>query len=72
MEHTHTTERGVRVMAAFMLNEREMVSIRATEISMEGDYISAWNEDKRVAIFRASEVIGCWLETGGISDGKVY
>lgn len=57
-------------MATFLLNERERVCIRATEISMDGDYISAWDEEKRVAIFRASEVIGCWLEKGGLCDGR--
>lgn len=57
-------------MATFMLSKNEMVNICATEISMEGDYISAWDEEKRVAIFRASEVIGCWLEKGGLRDGR--
>lgn len=60
-------------MATFMLNEREMISIRATEISMDGNYISAWMNDKQVAIFKASEVVGCWLEEERkVYDGKVY
>jgi hypothetical protein len=60
-------------MATFMLNEREMIRICATKISMDGDYISAWMNDKQVAIFKASEVVGCWLEEERkVHDGKVY
>ena len=59
-------------MATFMLSKNEMVNICATEISMDGDYISAWMNDKQVAIFKASEVVGCWLEEERkVHDGKV-
>jgi hypothetical protein len=60
-------------MVTFMLNEREMVSLPATEIDIKDGYIIAWEDDKQVAIFRASEVVGCLLETERkIFDGKVY
>lgn len=49
-------------MAVFLLKENVTRCVRATEIDIEGEYIVAWDDDKRVAIFRASEVIGCWID----------
>ena len=61
-------------MAVFRLNENLSVLIDdATELRLEGDYISAWNNKKMIAIFKASEVVGCWIECEKVMiDGKVY
>lgn len=59
-------------MAVFSLKENLTICVRATEIDIEGEYIVAWDDDKRVAIFRASEVIGCWIENERkCIDGRV-
>ena len=46
----------------FMLSEKLTICIQATEIALQGDFVSAWLGETQVAIFRASEVIGCWIE----------
>lgn len=50
------------MMAKFMLSENLFVLVKATEISHSDGYIYAWDGEDIVAIFRESEVIGCWLE----------
>ena len=59
------------MMAIFMLSKNLSICVKATELCFMGDYITAWLKGKRVAIFRKSEVIGCWLDRS-VSDGKVY
>lgn len=54
--------------AMFMLNEHLTICVQATEISQHDGYVIAWDDDKQVAIFRASEVIGCWLD-GSVNNG---
>lgn len=49
-------------MAVFMISEERMVSVEATEISHSEGCIIAWKYEDVVAIFRDSEVIGCWIE----------
>lgn len=49
-------------MATFMISHNESVSVPATEICLENEYFTAWDGETRTAIFRASEIIGCWLE----------
>ena len=49
-------------MATFMISEDRMISLEATEISQSDDYIIAWKYEDVVAMFRASEIIGCWIE----------
>ena len=55
----------------FMLSEKLTICVKATELCIKGDCITAWLDGKRVAIFRTSEVIGCWLD-GSVSNAKVY
>ena len=52
-------------MAEFMLKEKGLsVLVRATRITYEGGgYIVAWWNGECSAIFQASEVVGCWLES---------
>ena len=50
------------MIAHFMINEHEMISLEATEISHSEGYIIAWKYEDVVAMFRASEIIGCWIE----------
>lgn len=54
-------------MAMFMLSEQITICVKATEISHKDGYVFAWNGENVVAIFKASELIGCWLE-GSVSD----
>lgn len=49
-------------MASFLLKDKRILCIQATEICFKDDFITAWLNKKRVAIFHASEVIGCWLD----------
>jgi hypothetical protein len=54
-----------------MLNENLTICVKATKITYEKEFIVAWWEQKPTAMFKSSEVIGCWLE-GVCFDGKVY
>ena len=49
-------------MALFMVNEKITVCVQATEISHNDGYILAWFGEDIVAMFRESEIIGCWLD----------
>ena len=59
-------------MAMFLLNAELTICVSATEICTEGEYVVAWNDDKQVAIFRASEIIGCWLDEKGAFIDERY
>ena len=59
-------------MAVFMLSENQTIHIQATEISHNDGYVVAWYDEDVVAMFRASEIIGCWLDKErSIKDGRV-
>ena len=65
--HNARKKAGVGIMAMFMLSEQFTLCVKATEISHKDGYVFAWNGENVVAIFKASELIGCWLE-GSVSD----
>ena len=56
-------------MAMFMLNPNVTICVKATELSHADSHIIAWDGEDIVAIFKESELIGCWLERVD-EDGK--
>ena len=49
-------------MAVLMLKNNHFIHIKATEIRLAGEYVNILRNKKLVAIFRGSEIIGCWLD----------
>lgn len=58
-------------MAMFMLSGSVTICVKATELSHADSQIIAWDGEDIVAIFRESELIGCWLERV-VDDGTIY
>ena len=59
-------ERKVNKMACFMLKDNMVIKVDATEISHTDGFIIAWRYEDVVAMFRASEIIGWWIEGGSV------
>jgi Zn-dependent alcohol dehydrogenase len=58
--------------ANFMLNEHTTINVVATEIDVRDDFVVAWLDDKVVAAFRKSDIVGCWLDGGTEQCVSVY
>ena len=58
-------------MACFMLKDNMVIKVDATEISHTDGFIIAWRYEDVVAMFRASEIVGCWLERSPVKLAKM-
>jgi hypothetical protein len=56
-------------MAMFMLNDKLTICVKATRLTHENGYAVAWYEGECSAFFKASEIVGCWLDCGVKLDG---
>lgn len=54
-----------------MLSNGRSIVIRATELSLKANCIIARLNGKKVAVFRISEIMACWLE-GSELDIKTW
>ena len=48
--------------AHFMLNENLTICVPATHVGYMDGYISAFDNNKLIAEFKANKIIGCWME----------